>query len=91
MPIIRPITDLRNHSNEISELCKRENEPIFITKNGRGEFVVMSQERYEAMEKRMKLYKELAVAEAEEEAGVKGIPLRTAVAKLKRHIRGRTR
>ena len=32
MPIIRPITDLRNHSGEIAELCKRENEPVFITK-----------------------------------------------------------
>jgi prevent-host-death family protein len=91
MPIIRPITDLRNHSNEISELCKQENEPVFITRNGRGELVVMSQERYETMEKRMKLYAELGVAEAEERAGIKGILLRAAVARLRRHIRGRKR
>ena len=36
MPHIRPITDLRN-TNEISELCHAQNEPVFITKNGYGE------------------------------------------------------
>jgi prevent-host-death family protein len=91
MAIIRPITDLRNRSNEISELCKQENEPVFITRNGRGELVVMSQERYDEMEKRMKLYAEFGVAEAEERTGSKGIPLRAAVARLRRHIRGRKR
>jgi hypothetical protein len=35
MPIIRPISDLRNCSNEISELCRSSSRPIFIAKNGR--------------------------------------------------------
>lgn len=43
---IRPITDLRN-TNEISELCHQSGEPIFITKNGHGDLVIMSMETYE--------------------------------------------
>ena len=46
MPQIRPITDLRN-TTEISELCHSSGEPIFITKNGYGDMVVMSNEVYE--------------------------------------------
>ena len=41
MPQIRPITDLRN-TNEISDLCHARREPVFITKNGYGDLVVMS-------------------------------------------------
>lgn len=48
MPQIRPITDLRN-TNEISELCHVRREPIFITKNGYGDLVIMSMETYEAL------------------------------------------
>lgn len=48
MPQIRPITDLRN-TNEISELCHAKNEPIFITKNGYGDLVIMSMEVYEKL------------------------------------------
>lgn len=48
MPQIRPITDLRN-TTEISDLCHARREPVFITKNGYGDLVVMSIETYEAM------------------------------------------
>lgn len=48
MPQIRPITDLRN-TTEISELCHARQEPIFITKNGYGDLVIMSMETYEAL------------------------------------------
>lgn len=48
MPQIRPITDLRN-TTEISELCHAKNEPIFITKNGYGDLVIMSMETYETL------------------------------------------
>ena len=48
LPQIRPITDLRN-TNEISEICHAVCEPIFITKNGYGDLVVMSIETYETM------------------------------------------
>ena len=48
MPQIRPITDLRN-ANEISELCHARKEPVFITKNGYGDLVVLSIEAYEEL------------------------------------------
>jgi len=48
MPKIKPISELRN-TNEISELCHEELEPVFITKNGYGDLVVMSIETYEQL------------------------------------------
>ena len=51
MPQIIPIRDLKNTS-EISELCHAAGEPIFVTKNGYGDMVVMSMEAYE---KRMRV------------------------------------
>ena len=48
MPQIRPITDLRN-TTEISNLCHARREPIFITKNGYGDMVIMSMSVFEKM------------------------------------------
>ena len=48
MPLIRPITDMRN-TTEISNLCHAKREPIFITKNGYGDMVVMSMETYDEL------------------------------------------
>ena len=64
MPNIRPITDLRNNSNEISEFCHTMREPVFITKNGVGDMVVMSINEYEKQQARLELYGKLAEAEA---------------------------
>jgi prevent-host-death family protein len=64
MPQIRPITDLRN-TNEISEICHEKNEPIFITKNGYGDLVIMSIETYEQMLETIEI--DAAIAEAESE------------------------
>lgn len=64
MPRIRPIKDLRN-TTEISELCHLSKEPIFITKNGYGDMVVMSIESYEESLAKLDLYQKLAEAEAQ--------------------------
>ena len=48
MPVIKPITDLRN-TNEISELCHKQQQPVFITKNGYGDLLVMSMETYDEL------------------------------------------
>ena len=68
MPQIRPITDLRN-TNEISELCHTHAEPVFITKNGYGDLVVMSIETYERDLALGEVYKKLAVAEQQIQDG----------------------
>ena len=49
MPAIRPSSDLRNKYNEISDFCHTYHEPVFITKNGAGDLVVMSNEEYERL------------------------------------------
>ena len=60
MPRIRPISDLRNNANEISEFCREKGEPVFITKNGIGDMVVMSIEMYERQQAKLELYEKLA-------------------------------
>jgi len=69
MPTIRPISDLRNNSNEISEFCRSSREPVFITKNGVGDMVVLSIDMYERQQAQLDLYAKLAEAEAEIVAG----------------------
>ncbi len=49
MPTIRPSSDLRNKYNEISEFCNTYHEPVFITKNGTGDLVVLSNAEYERL------------------------------------------
>ena len=72
MPLIRPITYLRN-TTEISEICHTKKEPIFITKNGYGDMVIMSMETYnELLEARAT---DEVIREAEEEYNAEGILL----------------
>ncbi|MDR1815438.1 MAG: type II toxin-antitoxin system Phd/YefM family antitoxin [Clostridiales Family XIII bacterium] len=57
MPVIRPSADLRNNYGEISEFCHQHQEPVFITKNGKGDLAVMSIETYEQLAGRYELYR----------------------------------
>ena len=57
MATIRPSSDLRNKYNEISNFCNKYNEPIFITKNGVGDLVVLSNSEYERLSGRYELYR----------------------------------
>lgn len=56
MPKIRSSADLRNRYNEISNFCHTYSEPVFITKNGKGDLAVMSIEAYEQLVGRFELY-----------------------------------
>lgn len=73
MPRIVPISDLRNKTNQLLDLC-HEGEPVFITRNGEGELVVMSQALYEQMQTRLELYEALEEAESFRRKGHKGRP-----------------
>ena len=69
MPQIRPITDMRN-TTELSNLCHAKREPIFITKNGYGDMVVMSMETYDELLETAAT--DVAIAEAEAEFSESG-------------------
>ncbi len=69
MPIIRPISDLRNKTPEIEEICVKENTPVFITKNGTGHLVVMSQKLFEEQQALLDLYEKLDEAEDQSKVG----------------------
>jgi prevent-host-death family protein len=56
MPNIKSSTDLRNNYNEISNFCRESCEPVYITKNGQGDLVVMSIENYEMLNGKLELY-----------------------------------
>ena len=56
MPEIRPSSDLRNKYNEISDFCHKHSEPVYITKNGKGDLAVMSIETYEKLVGKFELY-----------------------------------
>ena len=83
MPQIRPMTDLRN-TNEISELCHAKNEPIFITKNGYGDLVVMSIEAYDKLIGNNEI--DAAIRAAEKEYAEDGVLMdaREALSSLRR-------
>lgn len=68
MPQIIPIRDLKNTS-EISDLCRTAGEPIFVTKNGYGDMVIMSMEAYEKRMRMLDVYAKLSEAEDQIKAG----------------------
>ena len=86
MTLIRPISDLRNRANEISKLCHNADQPIFITKNGQGDLVVMSQAHYERLHNLLELYQKLGEAEALNAAGQKGITHREMMNRLRQKV-----
>ena len=83
MPQIRPITDLRN-TNEISEICHARREPVFITKNGYGDLVIMSMETYEMLTENAALDTAISEAEAEFKRDGQLFDGREALASLRR-------
>ena len=84
MPVIVPVRDLKD-TNKISELCNRERRPIFVTKNGYGDMVIMSMAYYEETIGRNSVYEKLAEARADVAAGrVK--PLRKVLSKQRTKV-----
>lgn len=62
MPQIIPIKDLKNTS-EISDMCHKADEPIYITKNGYGDMVIMSMEIYESTMRKLSVYQDVEISE----------------------------
>ena len=86
MPSIRPISDLRNSANEISDFCRETREPVYITRNGTGDMVVMNIAEYERQLALIELYGKLAVAEEEIAAGAEGEDFSDVAQRLRRRL-----
>lgn len=87
MPVIMPIKDLRNTS-EISDIAHKIQEPIFITKNGYSDLVVMSSELYDKFAKSNRIDQAIYESEKEMEEGGAPIDLDEAFEKLNRKYYG---
>jgi prevent-host-death family protein len=74
MPLIMPIRDLRNTS-EISDIAHREQEPIFITKNGYSDLVIMSSELYDRFAKINRIDQAIYESEKEMQEGGEAVDL----------------
>ena len=68
MPQIIPIKELKKTS-EISEMCHEADGPIYITKNGYGDMVIMSMENYEAVMRQLAIYRDIEISEKHIENG----------------------
>lgn len=72
---IRLSATIRQNYNEIADMCRKTEEPVFLTKNGEGDLVVMDIETYNRREKMLKLREELLSVEEDSLAGRTGCTL----------------
>ncbi len=70
---IRPSASIRQNYNEIAALCKSSGEPVYLTKNGRGDLVVMDIEAFTRRERMLRLREELLAVEEDRLAGRAGV------------------
>lgn len=70
---IKPSAAIRQNYNEIAALCKSTGEPVFLTKNGEGDLVVMDIDTYVRREKMLRLREELLAVEEDRLAGRPGL------------------
>lgn len=83
---IRPSAAIRQNYNEIAELCRKTAEPVFLTKNGEGDLVVMDIETFNRREKMLKLREELLAVEEDRAAGVAGYTIDEVAAMMQSAI-----
>lgn len=84
---IRPSAAIRQNYNEISELCKKTAEPVYLTKNGEGDLVVMDIEAFTRREKMLQLREELLAVEGERLRGSSGHSVSEVATMMRNAIR----
>lgn len=85
--IIRPSAAIRQNYNDIADMCRKTSEPIFLTKNGEGDLVVMDIETYNRREKMLKLREELLAVEEDKMRGSKGYSVDDVAAMMRSAIK----
>ena len=86
--IIKPSATIRQNYTEIANLCKTTGEPVFLTKNGEGDLVVMDIHAFDQREKQLELREKLIEVEELRKSGIADIPAGSASAKLRAALRG---
>lgn len=81
--IIKPSAAIRQNYTEIANLCKETGEPVFLTKNGEGDLVVMDIAAYDQREKQLELREKLVEIEELRKSGVPDIPAHTVSENLR--------
>ena len=87
---IHPSAAIRQNYNEIAEMCRKSAEPVFLTKNGEGDLVVMDIETYNRREKMLKLREELLAVEEDRMHGSKGHSVDEVAAMMRSAIKEAT-
>lgn len=87
---IRPSAAIRQNYNEIADICRKTSEPVFLTKNGEGDLVVMDIETYDRREKMLKLREELLAVEEDRMHGSKGYSVDEVAEMMRSAIREAT-
>ena len=84
---IRPSAAIRQNYNEIADLCKKTSEPVYLTKNGEGDLVVMDIESFSRREKMLELREQLLAVEEDRLHGDQGHSVSEVVAMMRDAIR----
>ena len=87
---IRPSAAIRQNYNEIAELCRKTAEPVFLTKNGEGDLVVMDIDSYNRREKMIKLREELLSVEEDKMKGRTGYSIDAVISMMQSAIKEAT-
>ena len=85
---IRPSAAIRQNYNEIADLCRKSSEPVFLTKNGYGDMVVLSMEAFENLQFESEVYFKLQEAEREAEMTDKRYSSKDVLKMMKEAIGG---
>jgi len=88
MKLIRPVSDLRNNFAEISKTVHETAQPVFLTKNGYGDMVVLSMESFEALQFESEVYFKLQEAEKEAELTEKRYSSKEVLKAMREAVRG---
>ncbi|MBQ1216154.1 MAG: type II toxin-antitoxin system Phd/YefM family antitoxin [Firmicutes bacterium] len=88
MKMIRPVSDLRNNFADISRIVHETSQPVFLTKNGYGDMVVLSMEAYEELKFESEIYFKLKEAEIEAATTTKRYSSKEVLAAMKATIGG---
>lgn len=87
MITIKPSAAIRKNYNEISEMCKRSGKPIYLTKNGKGDLVIMDIEAFARRESMLRLREELVSVEEERLNGKKDFSANDVASMMQKAVR----